>query len=106
VGWPPPGSTANWGYARDEDECSRLILQRVVAIGCVAGVSIASNGRVMARYAEFWRTGKNGVRSGPGGPEALTALEVGDGANGQNRTDDPRFTKALLYRLSYVGPKL
>ena len=26
-----------------------------------------------------------------------------DGANGQNRTDDPRFTKALLYRLSYVG---
>ncbi len=25
------------------------------------------------------------------------------GANGQNRTDDPRFTKALLYRLSYVG---
>jgi hypothetical protein len=27
------------------------------------------------------------------------------GANGQNRTDDPRFTKALLYRLSYVGTK-
>ena len=26
-----------------------------------------------------------------------------NGANGQNRTDDPRFTKALLYRLSYVG---
>ena len=29
-----------------------------------------------------------------------------DGANGQNRTDDPRFTKALLYRLSYVGLRL
>ena len=28
---------------------------------------------------------------------------MGNGANGQNRTDDPRFTKALLYRLSYVG---
>ena len=28
-----------------------------------------------------------------------------NGANGQNRTDDPRFTKALLYRLSYVGAR-
>ena len=31
--------------------------------------------------------------------------ETLSGANGQNRTDDPRFTKALLYRLSYVGMK-
>jgi hypothetical protein len=31
---------------------------------------------------------------------------IQNGANGQNWTDDPRFTKALLYQLSYVGPKL
>ena len=24
-------------------------------------------------------------------------------ANGRIRTDDPRFTKALLYQLSYIG---
>ena len=27
------------------------------------------------------------------------------GANNRNRTDDPRFTKALLYQLSYVGAR-
>lgn len=26
-----------------------------------------------------------------------------DGADGRTRTDDPRFTKALLYQLSYIG---
>lgn len=25
------------------------------------------------------------------------------GANGRDRTDGPRFTKALLYQLSYIG---
>ena len=41
-------------------------------------------GRFAPVVAEFWASSESG-------------------ANGQNRTDDPRFTKALLYRLSYVG---
>lgn len=28
-----------------------------------------------------------------------------NGANDWTRTSDPRFTKALLYQLSYIGPK-
>jgi hypothetical protein len=37
------------------------------------------------------------------GPWILNAQSLRGMTNGQNRTDDPRFTKALLYRLSYVG---
>ena len=39
------------------------------------------------------------------GLNSLPHSRLEPGANGQNRTDDPRFTKALLYRLSYVGAK-
>ena len=34
---------------------------------------------------------------------AAAVLRMEDSANGRNRTDDPRITNALLYRLSYVG---
>ena len=45
--------------------------------------------------------------SGRPAPNTLTRSELlylaKTGANGRNRTDDLRFTKPLLYQLSYVG---
>ena len=43
-------------------------------------------------------------RKSSGNPRAIDALSLGNfGADGQTRTADRRFTKPLLYRLSYVG---
>ena len=64
-------------------------------------------GALRAKMQDCCRIGKIGVRFGvrfgSANLQTSVAEAVGNGANGQNRTDDPRFTKALLYRLSYVG---
>jgi len=67
--------------------CFHVSFDATVTINWSDPAVSASTGRVNARYAEFSRSRKTGVRCGPHGPKLVAALAVRDGGGCRNRTD-------------------